>query len=176
MINLHWTCWFFSWWSPPHGFRPTATKVPGLHWAQRSRCGGQGHLEVCEKSPWYPYLYLCLYPYIYIYISLSLNLYLYISISYLYISLCLYLSTHPSIYPSIYPAIHPSISPSLPPSLPPSIHPSIHPSNDGEQNVRLFDISMQIFVIWGNISTGKNSGKHFNFDWYIGTFTKQDSK
>ena len=120
MINLHWTCWFFSWWSPPHGFRPTATKVPGLHWAQRSRCGGQGHLEVCEKSPWYPYLYLCLYPYIYIY--LSLNLYLYISISYLYISLCLYLSTHPSILPSI----HPSISPSLPPSLRPSIRPSIH--------------------------------------------------
>ena len=98
--------------------------------------------------------------------------YFYISISYLYISLCLYLSTHPSIYPSIYPSIHLSLAPSLPPS----IHPSIHPSNDGEQNVRLFDISMQIFVIWGNISTGKNSGKHFNFDRYIGTFTKQDSK
>ena len=100
------------------GFHPTAAKVPGLHWAQRSRCGGQGHLEVCEKSPWYPYLYLCLYLYLYLYNSISIFLY--------HTSISLYVSIYPRIHPSILPSIQLSIHPSLPRSLPPSVHPSVH--------------------------------------------------
>ena len=183
MIDLHWTCWFFSWWSPPHAPQEkdmTSTLASSASTPRPPRyqvCTGRSDPGVADRgtlkyvrNPHDIHIYI--YVSIYISISITLSLYFYIIPLYLSMSLSIHASIHLSFHLSSYPSIHLSLAPSLPPS----IHPSIHPSNDGEQNARLFDISMEIYVIWGNISTGKRSGKHVNFDWCIGTFTKQDSK
>ena len=133
MIDLHWTCWFFSWWSPPHAPQEkdmTSTLASSASTPRPPRyqvCTGRSDPSVADRgtlkyvrNPHDIHIYI--YVSIYISISITLSLYFYIIPLYLSMSLSIHASIHLSFHLSSYPSIHLSLAPSLPPSIHPSIH------------------------------------------------------